>query len=93
MKVLNVCMEDIQWKPVQTKSGVKHYANIAVDYLKEPDDKGNNLTVWNNQTQEQRAERAKKEYCGRGKEYKFDAKKEYKNTNKQEMEDQDIMPF
>ena len=93
MKVLNVCMEDIKWKPVQTKSGVKHYANIAVDYLKEPDDKGNNLTVWNNQTQEQRAERAKKEYCGRGKEYKFDAKKEYKNTNKQEMEDQDIMPF
>ena len=93
MKVLNICQEDIQWKPVQTKSGVKHYANIAVDYLKEPDDKGNNLTVWNNQTQEQRAERAKKEYCGRGKEYKFDAKKEYKNTNKQEMEDQDVMPF
>ena len=93
MKVLNICQEDIKWKPVQTKSGVKHYANIAVDYLKEPDDKGNNLTVWNNQTAEQRAERAKKEYCGRGKEYKFDAKKEYKNTNKQEMEDQDVMPF
>lgn len=93
MKVLNICQEDIKWKPVQTKSGVKHYANIAVDYLKEPDDKGNNLTVWNNQTQEQRAERVKKEYCGRGKEYKFDAKKEYKNTNKQEMEDQDVMPF
>ena len=93
MKVLNICQEDIKWKPVQTKSGVKHYANIAVDYLKEPDDKGNVLTVWNNQTQEQRAERAKKEYFGRGKEYKFDAKKEYKNTNKQEMEDQDVMPF
>ena len=93
MKVLNICQEDIKWKPVQTKSGIKHYANIAVDYLKEPDDKGNNLTVWNNQTQEQRAERAKKEYCGRGKEYKFDAKKEYKNTNKQEMEDQDVMRF
>ena len=93
MKVLNICQEDIKWKPVQTKSGIKHYANIAVDYLKEPDDKGNNLTVWNNQTVEQRAEKAKKEYCGRGKEYKFDAKKEYKNTNKQEMEDQDVMPF
>ena len=93
MKVLNVCMEDIKWKPVQTKSGVKHYANIAVDYLKEPDDKGNVLTVWNNQTADQRAERAKKEYCGRGKEYKFDAKKEYKNTNKQEQEDFDNMPF
>lgn len=93
MKVLNICQEDIKWKPVQTKSGIKHYANIAVDYLKEPDEKGNTLTAWNNQTQEQRAEKAKKEYCGRGKEYKFDAKKEYANTNKQEMEDQDIMPF
>jgi len=93
MKVLNICQEDIKWKPVQTKHGVKHYANIAVDYLREPDDKGNVLTVWNNQTQEQRAEKAKKEYCGRGKEYKFDAKKEYANTNKQEMEDQDNMPF
>ena len=93
MKVLNICQEDIKWKPVQTKSGVKHYANIAVDYLKEPDDKGNVLTVWNNQTQEQRAEKAKKEYCGRGKEYKFETKKEYKNTNKQEQEDFDNMPF
>ena len=93
MKVLNICQEDIKWKPVQTKSGVKHYANIAVDYLKEPDDKGNVLTVWNNQSQDQRAEKAKKEYCGRGKEYKFDAKKEYANTNKQEQEDQDNMPF
>lgn len=93
MKVLNICQEKINWKPVQTKSGVKHYANIAIDYLSEPDEKGNTLTAWNNQTQEQRAEKAKKEYCGRGKEYKFDAKKEYANTNKQEMEDQDIMPF
>ena len=39
MKVLNICQEDINWKPVQTKSGVKHYANIAVDYLKEVLDK------------------------------------------------------
>lgn len=93
MKVLNICQEKINWKPVQTKSGVKHYANIAIDYLSEPDEKGNTLTAWNNQTQEQRAEKAKKEYCGRGKEYKFDAKKEYANSNKQEMEDQDIMPF
>ena len=92
MKVLNICQEDINWKPVQTKHGVKHYANIAVDYLKEPDDKGNNLTVWNNQTAEQRAEKAKKEYCGRGKEYKFD-KKEYNKINKQEEERPEDLPF
>ena len=92
MKVLNICQEKINWKPVQTKSGVKHYANIAIDYLSEPDEKGNTITAWNNQTVEQRAEKAKKEYIGRGKEYKFD-KKEYNNINKQEEERPEDLPF
>ena len=86
MLVLNICKEDIQWKPVQTKTGVKHYANIATDYLKEVDDKGNTHSVWNNQTQEERAEKAKKNYAGRGKEYKFESKKQYVQ-NQQEQED------
>lgn len=92
MIVLNLCREDINWKPVQTKTGVKHYANIATDYLKEPDEKGNTHSAWNNQTQEERAEKAKKNYVGRGKEYKFEAKREYsKPVNKQEAEDN--LPF
>lgn len=90
MITINIEQEKINWKPVQTKSGLKHYATLAIDNLKEVDDKGQTHAVWNNQTQEQRAEKAKKEYCGRGKEYKF-AKKEYEVTNKQEMED--ILPF
>lgn len=85
MITLNICKEDITWKPVQTKSGLKHYANLATDYLKDPDDKGNTHCVWNNQSQEERAEKAKKNYCGRGKEYSFEAKKNF-SQNKQERE-------
>ena len=96
MLVLNICQEDINWKPVQTKNGIKHYANIAADNLKEVDDKGNTHSVWNNQTKEERAEKAKKVYCGRGKKYEFESKKEYAQ-NQQEHEshptDSEILPF
>ncbi len=53
MIVLNICKEEINWK--EAKNG-KHYANVATDFLKQPDDKGNTHTVWNNQSQEERAE-------------------------------------
>ena len=92
MIVINVEREKIQWKPVQTKTGVRHFANLVVDNLKEVDEKENTHSVYNNQSKDQRAEKAKKEYCGRGKEYKFE-KKEYSNSvNKQENEDLDL-PF
>ena len=92
MIVINVEREKIQWKPVQTKTGVRHFANLVIDNLKEVDEKENTHSVYNNQSKEQRAEKAKKEYCGRGKEYKFE-KKEYSTpVNKQEAEDLDL-PF
>jgi hypothetical protein len=50
-------------------------------------------TVWNNQTMEERAEKAKKNYCGRGKQVSYNAptaKKEFAN-NQQESEDD--LPF
>lgn len=92
MLVLNVCQEDINWKPVQTKNGIKHYANIATDYLKDVDDKGNTHSVWNNQSQEERAEKAKKNYCGRGKEYAF-TKKEYAQNQQEHEEHKTDLPF
>jgi hypothetical protein len=91
MIVINVEKEKIEWKPVQTKTGVRHFANLVVDNLKEVDEKENTHTVYNNQSKEDRAEKKKKEYCGRGKEYNF--KKEYsKLVNQQENEDLDL-PF
>jgi hypothetical protein len=92
MIVINVEREKIQWQPVQTKTGVRHFANIVVDNLKEVDEKGNTHSVYNNQSKEQRAEKAKKEYCGRGKEYKFEKKEYSKPVNQQENEDLDL-PF
>ena len=94
MIVINVERDKIAWTPVQTKSGVKHYANLAIDLLREKDEKDNTHSVWNNQSKEDRAEKKKKEYVGRGKELKFnpEAKKEYSNSiNKQEGEDD--LPF
>ena len=92
MIVISIAQEDINWKPVQTKSGVKHYASLVIDARKEKDLYDNTHTVANNQSKKERAEKAKKEYCGRGKEYKFE-KKEYSTpVNKQEAEDLDL-PF
>ncbi len=70
MIVLNICKEEINWK--EAKNG-KNYANVATDFLKEPDDKGNTHTVWNNQSPEERAEKSKKNYCGRGKQVSYNA--------------------
>jgi hypothetical protein len=94
MIVINVERDKITWTPVQTKNGVKHYANLAIDLLREKDEKDNTHSVWNNQSKEDRAEKKKKDYVGRGKELKFnpEAKREYGNSiNKQEGEDD--LPF
>ena len=94
MIVLNICKEDINWK--EAKNG-KNYANIATDYLKEVDENCNTHTVWNNQSKEERAEKAKKNYCGRGKQVSYNAptgKKEFA-VNQQEAEPHstDDLPF
>jgi hypothetical protein len=92
MIVISIAQEDIEWKPVQTKSGLKHYASLVVDKRKEKDQYENTHTVSLSQSKEQRAEKAKKQYVGNGKEYSFE-KKEYSNSvNQQESEDSDL-PF
>ena len=93
MIVISIAKEDIEWKPVQTKSGLKHYASLVIDKRKDKDQYENTHTVSLSQSKEQRAEKAKKQYVGNGKEYTFaESKQEYKNTNKQENEDGDL-PF
>ena len=89
MIVLNIKKEDI--KITQHKNG-NSYATIVVEKKKDVDKYGNDHTVYNGQTAEQRAEKAKKEYCGNGKEYVWEAKKEFAQ-NKQELEDAEDLPF
>lgn len=92
MIVINIEQEKIEWKPVQTKNGLKHYASLAIDYLKEVDDKGQTHAVWNNQSIDARAEKAKKNYCGRGKEYAF-TKKEFAQNQQEHEEHKTDLPF
>ena len=90
MIVLNICKQEINWK--EAKNG-KHYANVATDFLKEPDDKGNTHTVWNNQSIEERAEKAKKSYCGRGKQVSYNAPTAKKEFAVNQQESEDDLPF
>jgi len=87
MIVLNLKKEDIKF--TQHKNG-NHYATIVVEKRKEVDKFGNDWVIYNGQSKEQRAEKAKKEYCGNGKEYVWEAKKEFAQ-NQQEAEDS--LPF
>ena len=89
MIVLNLKKEDIKW--TKHKNG-NDYATIVAEKRKEVDKFGNDYTVYNGQTATERAEKAKKEYCGNGKEYvyKAETKKEF-STNQQEAEDD--LPF
>jgi hypothetical protein len=89
MIVLNLKKEDIKF--TAHKNG-NHYATIVVEKKKDVDKYGNDHTVYNGQTSEQRAEKAKKEYCGNGKEYVWEGKKEFAQ-NKQEAEDTETLPF
>jgi hypothetical protein len=90
MIVLNICKEEINWK--EAKNG-KYYANVATDFLKQPDEKGNTHTVWNNQTMEERAEKAKKNYCGRGKQVSYNAPTAKKEFAVNQQESEDDLPF
>lgn len=89
MIVVNLKKADIKFTKHQNGN---EYASIVVEKRKEADKYGNDYTVYNSQTIEQRAEKGKRQYCGNGKEYtwKAEGKKEF---NKQEMEDLDILPF
>ena len=89
MIVLNLKKEDIKF--TKHKNG-NHYATIVVEKKKDVDKYGNDHTVYNGQTATERAEKAKKEYCGNGKEYVWEAKKEFAQ-NQQELEDNDLPDF
>lgn len=91
MIVLNLKKEDIKF--TKHKNG-NHYATIVVEKKKDVDKYGNDHTVYNGQTAEQRAEKAKKEYCGNGKEYVWEAKKEFaQNQQEAEHHKSDDLPF
>lgn len=62
-------------KLVAGKNGEKYY-NITVDELKEPDRFGNTHTVYQSQSKDERAAKKDRVYLGKGKEWKFEQKRE-----------------
>jgi hypothetical protein len=90
MIVLNLKKEDIKF--TKHKNG-NHYATIIVEKRKEVDQYGNDHTVYNSQTEAQRAEKAKKEYCGNGKEYVWTGKKEFAQNQQEQEPNEEKLPF
>jgi len=57
-------------KLVEGKNGQKYYS-LVVDELRTPDKYNNTHTVYQNQTKDERTDKAAKVYIGNGKEFKF----------------------
>lgn len=71
MEVLSLCLSDIDKTKIKAAGNGKKYLNIVVDRRKEPDKYDNTLTVYIQQTKEERQEKVPKIYIGAGKEYVF----------------------
>lgn len=71
MKVISICLSDLPKAKITEGKNGKKYINLVVDSRKEKDNYGNDLTVYVNQTKEEREAKVKKEYVGSGKTYEF----------------------
>lgn len=78
MELLSLCLSDIDKTKIKKGSNGKMYLNIVVRERKEPDKFGNSLTVWVQQSKEEREAKADKNYIGAGKVLEF--KSEAPNT-------------
>ena len=72
MKVISICLSDIPKDLITEGSkNKKKYVSLVVDDRKQPDNYGNDVTVYLNQTKEERLAKKPKTYIGSGKNYEF----------------------
>lgn len=71
MEKLRICLSDLPREMMRKGSNGKIYITLIVDERKEPDQWGQNLKVYVDQTKEQRTAHAPKTYVGGGKTYTF----------------------
>ena len=74
LTVLNMCLSDIPKESRRTAGNGKTYCDIVVTELKNTDDRGNTLTVYMSQSQQERTGKRPKDYIGRGKEFAVESK-------------------
>ena len=72
MRVLDICLSDIPKDRIKEGRNGKKYLDIVVTEMRQPDNYGNDLTVYVQQTKEERQDKAPKIYIGKGKTYSFD---------------------
>lgn len=67
----SICLSDIPKANIKVANNGKAYANITVQELREVDEYGNTHSVSMSQTKEERDEKVKRTYIGRGKMWSF----------------------
>ena len=67
MYQISLCLSDLPKDKMKKPANGKVYINLIVADRREPDQYGNDLTVFVSQSKEEREAKADKIYCGQGK--------------------------
>ena len=79
---INLCLSDIPREKIFTSKNGKQYLSICVTERKEPDNYGNDLTAYVNQTKEEREAKQPRQFIGTAKNLKKTATTEPYNNSK-----------
>lgn len=71
MYSISVCLSDLPKDKMKKPANGKIYINLMVAERREPDQYGNDVTVFVSQTKEEREQQKQKTYCGQGKKIEF----------------------
>jgi hypothetical protein len=82
---INLCLSDIPKDKIFTSKNGKQYLSICVTERKEPDNYGNDLTAYVNQTKEEREAKQPRQFIGTAKNLKKTAQSEPYKTNKSDL--------
>lgn len=89
MERIKICLSDLPREMMRKGSNGKLYITLNVDKRREPDQWGQDLKVYVDQTKEQRTAHAPKTYVGGGKTFEF---ADASNTPPSEQEVQNVIP-
>lgn len=79
---INLCLSDIPKDKIFTSKNGKQYLSICVTERKEPDNYGNDLTAYVNQSKEEREAKQPRQFIGTAKNLKKTAPTEPYNNSK-----------
>ena len=71
MNRVSICLSDIPREKLRKATNGKIYVNLIVAERREPDQFGNDLTVYVDQSKEEREAKAERVYVGAGRNYTF----------------------